>query len=398
MPNDTSDFAARLRRIRRGRGMSQQELAEAAGVSQETVSDAERGERGANASTLMSLARALGVSTGELLGEEPVSGRAHPGVEALREALVTSSALAGATEQDGWPALPLPVLRGKLAAARRAYWEGRFGFLADVLAGMLHSARATAQADRQALEALALTRDLTACLLVHFGQHDLAATAAERAVLAAWYAGDPALHATMRGTFAWVLLHQGRLADAEELAAQAAADVNPAGRELAAARGSILLTALGPAAAAGNDVSAYLGEAAELAVRAGRSMPVFNTTFGRAQVAMQAVHAYAVGGEPGRALGAAGQVRRGMLEPISDGRHLLDLAQAYADDGSTGDAVRALGLARDVSLEWWRQQGVVRVLIADLAARPGRMSQSLRDLAASARGTGEAAYRRPPRG
>lgn len=396
MSQPSNDLGARLRRIRRGRGMSQEALAGAAGVSQETVSAAERGEREAGTGTLMSLARALDVSLGELLGEEPVTGRGHSRVDALRRALVTSSALAGATEGDGWPALPPAVLRGRLAAARRAYWDGRFGFLADILGGLLHSARATAQADRQALEPLALTRDLAACLLVHFGQLDLAATAAERAVLAAWYAGDEALHATMRGTFAWVLLHQGYLADAEQAAAAAAADIDPgAGREQAAARGSLLLTALGPAAAAGRDVSAYLEEAAGLAVRAGAALPVFNTTFGRPQVAMQTVHAHALSGNPAPALEAARLVRPGELEPISYGRHLLDMAQAYADDGSDGDAIAALAQARDVSAEWWQQQGVTRLLITELSERARRMPGLLRDLAASARGSGEAVYRRP---
>ena len=61
---------AKLRRLRRERALSQQDVEWAAGVSQATLSDLEGGKRGARASTLRKLAKALGVEPKELMKEE----------------------------------------------------------------------------------------------------------------------------------------------------------------------------------------------------------------------------------------------------------------------------------------------------------------------------------------
>ena len=59
-----------LRRARRDRALSQQDLSAATGVAQATLSDLERGKRGARASTVRKLAEALGVTPKELMEEE----------------------------------------------------------------------------------------------------------------------------------------------------------------------------------------------------------------------------------------------------------------------------------------------------------------------------------------
>jgi transcriptional regulator with XRE-family HTH domain len=58
-----------LRRARRDRALSQQDLSAATGVAQATLSDLERGKRGARASTVRKLAEALGVEPRELMEE-----------------------------------------------------------------------------------------------------------------------------------------------------------------------------------------------------------------------------------------------------------------------------------------------------------------------------------------
>jgi transcriptional regulator with XRE-family HTH domain len=60
----------RLRRLRRERALSQQDLVGITGVAQATLSDLERGKRGARASTIRKLADALGVEPKELMEEE----------------------------------------------------------------------------------------------------------------------------------------------------------------------------------------------------------------------------------------------------------------------------------------------------------------------------------------
>ncbi len=59
----------RLKRLRRLRAMSQEELAEESGVGRATISRIERAETGAHGRTLRKLAAALGVGVEELVGE-----------------------------------------------------------------------------------------------------------------------------------------------------------------------------------------------------------------------------------------------------------------------------------------------------------------------------------------
>ncbi len=61
---------ARLRRLRRERALSQQDVERITGIAQATLSDLEQGKRGARASTLRKLAEALGVEPKELMKEE----------------------------------------------------------------------------------------------------------------------------------------------------------------------------------------------------------------------------------------------------------------------------------------------------------------------------------------
>lgn len=60
----------RLKELRKLRALSQQELAEAAGIGRATLSRIERGETGAHGRTLRRLAEALGVSVEELVRAE----------------------------------------------------------------------------------------------------------------------------------------------------------------------------------------------------------------------------------------------------------------------------------------------------------------------------------------
>ncbi len=59
-----------LRRARRDQALSQQDLSAATGVAQATLSDLERGKRGARASTVRKLAAALDVEPRELMEKE----------------------------------------------------------------------------------------------------------------------------------------------------------------------------------------------------------------------------------------------------------------------------------------------------------------------------------------
>ena len=61
---------AKLRKLRRERALSQQDVMRVSGIAQATLSDLEQGKRGARASTLRKLAELLGVEPRELIKEE----------------------------------------------------------------------------------------------------------------------------------------------------------------------------------------------------------------------------------------------------------------------------------------------------------------------------------------
>lgn len=80
-PEAVRHFATRLRELRRGRGMSQVELAEKAHITPSYVTRLENGSTAPNLDTLSRLATALGVALTELL---PITAPADP-VQSLRE-------------------------------------------------------------------------------------------------------------------------------------------------------------------------------------------------------------------------------------------------------------------------------------------------------------------------
>lgn len=63
----------KLRKLRKRRAMSQDELAEASGVGRATISRAERGESDSHGKTIRALAAALGVPVEDLMTEELAS-------------------------------------------------------------------------------------------------------------------------------------------------------------------------------------------------------------------------------------------------------------------------------------------------------------------------------------
>jgi transcriptional regulator with XRE-family HTH domain len=72
-------FGARIAALRKARGITQVQMAELLGVSQQTVNSYEVGRRRVPLSALPVLAKALTVSLDELMGEQPRSGNGKRG-------------------------------------------------------------------------------------------------------------------------------------------------------------------------------------------------------------------------------------------------------------------------------------------------------------------------------
>ena len=389
---DDGLLAERLRRIRRENALTQEELAHRSGISQVMIAKIEQGQRQPRLPILTRLASALDVPLSELLDNRPRLGARTEGsasILAIRDALLSPSQLPGIDLADDGEPAALSLLGAGLAEAARLYWAGSFAGLASMLPALIGEGRLASQpVSAAASSLLAQTYDLAAAIMVHMGKEDLAALAAERAITAATASNDELLHATLEGTYAWVLLHQGRLAEAEQLAVTVADRIEPsfsAPVKHVAVWGHLLTTALAPAAAAGRDVSQYIALASAGAERLGQPVKAYvgQSAFGPASVQEQACHAYAVTRDPARALAAARKIGDGDLAGIAYGRHLLDVAQAHADARRPAAATAVLSQARDVSPVWFRHQGIARTLVADLVEQHKRLSPALRELAAS---------------
>lgn len=73
-----------IRRIRTDRGLSQEQLAERAGLHRNYIGFMERGERNASLKTLCTIARSLDITIGELLSGVPFDGRLRRDLKAKK--------------------------------------------------------------------------------------------------------------------------------------------------------------------------------------------------------------------------------------------------------------------------------------------------------------------------
>jgi transcriptional regulator with XRE-family HTH domain len=392
LPSDAT-IGERLRRLRTERGLTQDGLAERAGLSVDIVKKLEQGQRAsARVSTLTALADALDVTLADLTDKRPrLNGGSDRLVLELRDTLLTPAALPGFDlgYDDGVPAAD-DVLQDLIGRGWASYWRGDFAALARELPGLIGETRVAAKAGgATAARALGQAYQLAACLLVHLGRDDLAAVAAERGITANSAGGDELQNGALYGTYAWVMLHQGRAEASAQLAARAAAQIEPrlsqATPEQVTVWGGLLITALASAAAAElvDDVEEYLRLAGAGAARAGRDRRDYEITFGPTEVAVQSVHARMMLRQPDRALAAASRVRTRGMQTIARGRHLIDVAQAQVDLDRTTEAVTTLEQAKGLAPVWFRHQGPARALVADLAERQRRLSPALRDLVQS---------------
>lgn len=273
-------IGARLRTLRRWRGMTQVELAGLAGLSPSFVSMVEHGTRLLDRrSHISALASALRVSEADLVGgphlsSDRLQSDPHMGIPALRVSLQTNSLSRPAVDH----ARPLAVLHrevfGDIERFRRACDYVTIGQLLPSAIDELY--RHAADPEDEAAQQLALTTLVEACVIASsvargLSYLDLAFLAAQRAEEAAGLLDDPVqkgkadfmwLHALPR-TGSW----DRNLAAAE----QAANELEPYAHDPLGLQvlGMLTLTASLSAAAMqqGGAAAQWLDAAAEIAGR-----------------------------------------------------------------------------------------------------------------------------------
>lgn len=317
-PDDIS-IGERIRFYRQGRHKSQAVIAGLAEITENYLSQIERGLKTPTIGVLQRLATVLGVPVSVLLGEPSyVSESAiHPVAPAIQAALMSR-------DQPAIEPVRLEALRSRVNAAWKTWqatalrFTGIAPLLPDLITDVQHaerSARGNSAAHREVQQIAADLYFLLRTVCKRIGRPDLAMLVADRAVAAAEDADDSLRILGAEWNLGQILLSQGQAEAALSLAARAAGDLEPRlpdlPSEYAAICGALWLNAATAASRMREPWKArdILRKHAEpLSRRVEDSTNTLWTVFGPTNVALHAVSVEVEAGETAEALRIAEQI------------------------------------------------------------------------------------------
>ncbi|MGH8908800.1 MAG: helix-turn-helix domain-containing protein [Egibacteraceae bacterium] len=373
-------------RLRRLADLTQEELAEKAGVSVDLIRRLEQSSRlSARITSLHRVANAVDVPLSVLLAQPNVlrpSEREHEegGVLMVRQALTPAEKPIPRTDEEP-ELLSVAELRRSAQQGWRLYRSGKFSALTVLLpeliiAGELTTQELTGEEQAAAFAVLANIYQIAASLVTQLSHDDLGYVAAQKAITAGGRSNDPNLRAVTVSTLSFVLLRQGRLAEAEQIALDTANDSEPSFAKATPVELSAwgLLLWMGMTAASRNDKPAQAADLLSLmqavAHRVGEDRYDYSMVFGPTMVAMQAVGLALERGDSGQALQLAQQVPKAGNVPLtSKTRYLLDVAHAQCLENRNADALTSLLKVRESAAEWMRYQVLAREIARALLTK-----------------------------
>ncbi|MFH8794930.1 helix-turn-helix domain-containing protein [Streptomyces sp. NPDC017941] len=364
----------------RGSDLTQQGLADAAGVSLALVQKAEQGRGELSVGSLLRLAHALRTDVAVILGQQaPRRGMRQDTRTALRRLAdaVHDSAL------GDWDGLDDPSTIAELSAvhgrACSAYWRGEYGALSELVAkvlleGSVQYGQATGRDREQLGSLLAGTYQFASSAAILLGQRDLALSALTSARRLATTSGDEVLVALVESTLSWIHLRSAKAARAVTVAERAALRIEPSfsssPRPQLLAFGRLMTSAAVAASRKGDATAAndYLSQAHAAAARLGRDESLHGTHFGPTAATTEAVGIAVALGDHGRALRLASRTELpGSMPKLARNRYKLDVALAQCAAGlhdQAGDTLIEVGLDAP---EWVRHQALPGVIGQRLA-------------------------------
>jgi len=379
----TTDIGVRLREVRKRRGLSQRELAAAAGVSISLIRKLEQGQvTDTRMETARRLAVPLGVPTTQLLSRdaEPADTPTANQWEPVRRAL------AAPLPTPGGDAPTIASITETMRIARVLRENGRFAELATVLPALLSDSDTLVGTGAAARRVRVQALQLTAWLLTQTCQYDAANMALERALADATDLLDSA--ATINAQ-CWLLLRQGRLEQTRELAIRWADEIEPRWSRANPAElyawGWMMIRISAAAVRDGqeSEASDALRMAHSAAVMLGReyaSKADYPRTFGPMKVARQRAEHAAVADRPDRVLRLAATLPKGPPTNTTR-RYLLDVADAHAKTRNPGQAMSILREIQAVSPEWLLTQRYARDIVSRLIGKRRTLTPEMRALA-----------------
>lgn len=393
----STSIGDRIRSLREFRDLTQEELADRAAVSVDTIRALEQNRRqSARIDTLRKLARALDVQLERLVGQATVTQQLSTddggGLIALRDAIQDYDALPGVlADQDLEDPPGEDAWAESVNAATSLYWEGGYSHLSGVLPLLLRDGRAVVRETptERAWRQLALAYQLAACLATQAGHPDWAYTAVEKQLAAAARASDPLMEGMGVSTLSWVLLRQGRWEQAQNIAVRKADALEPsfkASRNELAVYGNLLIAAATPAARRGaHDEGFELLRRAEAAATISGTVRSYGSAFSPVDVRTQKVNIALAGEEirPEDALRFARDVHvEEITRPVHSAAYAVDVAQAQYQTGDWDGALATLLEVEGRQPEWIRFQALAAATVREMLETEKRRNTPLRSLAA----------------
>ncbi|MFC0622951.1 helix-turn-helix domain-containing protein [Kribbella deserti] len=379
--------AARVKTLRKLRGLTQEQLAAASSFSVSLVRQVERGTVPASAQFVAAAAKALGVTPPYLWGTEQREIEDQPSVEdagiaALRRAIDAFDD----PRPEGDP-LPLPFINDRLTIVAGDVFRLKYGEAATELSSLLHHLYVhTGDPDPDRVLAYAYLHDayrLAASVAGRFRQADLAAIASERHVQLAPLTGDPARIAVSAFHRSSRHLQSGDYAAGLRLLDRARTDLgdDPASKGV---RAQIDLRS-GVLSARGGDRSQadeYIQDARAMIEEGAETVPFHGIDASATNVAAHYCAAPVESGDPD------GSVQRGAEINLVDpnrpervGHHHMTLALANAQNNNRQQAVSELNAARHADPVNSRRHPVMRETILAIAENARAVPGDLPELA-----------------
>jgi transcriptional regulator with XRE-family HTH domain len=367
-PSPEVRIGERLRFYRQGRGKTQAVVAGLAGVTEDYLSQIERGLKTPTISLLHRFSKVLGVRISEL--------------HALQRALLAHDGKLGPAAS-----VDLAELRDRVDAAWDI-WQGRprrFTEESAILPALITDVQAAQRAlessetDEDRRQAHQLAADLYFLLRTYakrIGRNDLALLVADRGVVAAQAANDPFRTAAAQWNLGHVLLAQGDADGAEDVAIHAIEDLRRqqglGGLEVAALEGALWLVSAVAAVRNGDPWTARdrVREKAWAAAREAGEGNVFWTVFGPVNVALHAMSLEMETGEASEALRLADDIDACVLPSLERRTTFaLEVARCYEQRRDDPGVLVHLANAESTGPEDMRYNSMARELMQGLLKR-----------------------------
>ncbi|OMI38937.1 helix-turn-helix domain-containing protein [Streptomyces sparsogenes] len=379
--SEETHIGARLREIRKRRGLSQRDLATASGVSVSLIRKLEQGDlHDTRMETAHQLAVALRVPTSSLLerDDEDIADGAPEQWRPLQQAVQIATVHTGeAPTVQGVHAL--------LPEVRAAYFDNRLAELTGLLSPLLRDADALGDTT-DARHVRSHLLHIAGSMLTQVHQYSAAETALSRALDDA---PDRLRAAGIITTWSWLLVRQGKLTASRELATRWADDIEPrisrATPEELAAWGWLLVQ-VSSASLRDNrrgEADDTMRLARSVAVLMERELPRGTerlATWGPTTVRYKAAERHVILDQPDRVLRAA-KGPGGLAVSTEYHRHRLDVAKAHTMMRQYGEAISVLSEVNVNAPEWLASQRYARDIMSDVVTKRRTLTPEMRTLA-----------------